>query len=101
MIEVDHKKLAEFCQRWRIAELALFGSATRDDFNEKSDIDVLVSFFPDARPSLLTMVDMEEELEQIFRRPVDLITRRAVEQSMNPYRKRAILDSAEVIYGAA
>jgi predicted nucleotidyltransferase len=100
MMRVDTIKLTEFCQRWKIAEVALFGSATGDDFNEKSDVDVLVSFFPDARPSLLTMVDMEEELEQIFRRPVDLVTRRAVEQSINPYRKRAILDSAEVIYGA-
>lgn len=94
-------RIDEFCRKWGIAELALFGSVLRDDFRSDSDVDVLVSYAPDARPSLFDHVDKEEELAAIFGRPVDLVSRKAIEGSENPYRKRAILGSARVVYAAS
>ena len=94
------EKLAGYCKRWHIKELALFGSVLRDDFGPESDIDVLVSFLPEAEHGLFDMVNMEEELGQLLGRKVDLVSRRAVEQSRNYIRRRAVLESAEVIYAA-
>ncbi|HYK03405.1 MAG TPA: nucleotidyltransferase family protein [Thermoanaerobaculia bacterium] len=94
-IEIDKDKLRDFCRRWKITEFALFGSALRpDEFRPDSDVDVLVSFAPDAEWSLFDHVHMQDELREIFARDVDLLTRRSVERSLNPYRQRAILTSA-------
>ena len=101
MIHIEQKKIAEFCRRWKIVEFALFGSALRDDFRADSDIDVLVTFSDDAQWTLLDYVDMQDELKDLFGRDVDLISRRGIERSRNYLRRRAILDSAEVIYAPA
>ena len=77
-ITVDREKIAEFCRRWKITELSLFGSVLRDDFRPGSDVDVLVTFAPDAQWSLFDAVEMEQELSTIFGRKVDLISRRPV-----------------------
>ena len=98
-IAIDRAAIAEFCKRWHVSELALFGSAIRDDFGPESDVDVLVSLDRSARHTLLDMHRMEEELRSLFGRNVDLVSRRGVESSRNPVRRRAILDSAQVIYG--
>ena len=90
--------LTAFCERWRITELALFGSVLRDDFGPDSDVDVLVSFEPRAAYTLLDIVRMQEELSGVFGRNVDLIERAAVEQTRNYIRRKAILQSAETIY---
>jgi predicted nucleotidyltransferase len=101
-IPIDYEKIAEFCQRWNITELALFGSVLRDDFQpESSDIDVLVSFAQDAHWTLFDLVDMEEDIQAIFQRKVDLVSRRGIERSQNHLRRQAILTSAKVIYAAA
>jgi predicted nucleotidyltransferase len=97
-ISVDLEDIAAFCRRWNIAELAFFGSVLRDDFGPDSDVDVLVSFLPDATPTLFDMVRMQRELEAIVGRKVDLVSRRGIEASRNPIRKRSILHSAQVIY---
>ena len=92
--------LAAFCERWQVTELALFGSVLRDDFGPDSDIDVLATFREDARHTLFDMVQMERELEAIFRREVDLVERADIERSHNYLRRKAILDSPETIYAA-
>jgi hypothetical protein len=97
-IDIPKERLAEFCRRWRIKELALFGSVLRDDFSSDSDIDVLVSFTADAHTSLFNMVEIKDELEEILGRKVDLVSRRGIEMSRNPYRRESILGSAEVVY---
>ena len=97
-IFVDRQTIAEFCQQWRIAELALFGSVLRDDFRPDSDVDVLVTFADDARWSLLDHIAMEEELSQLLDRKVDLVSRRAIERSKNWVRSNAILSRVEPIY---
>ncbi len=99
-IAIPHDALRAFCQRWRVSELALFGSAVQGDFRPDSDIDMLIRFAPDARWTLLDFVQMRDELSEIFGRRVDLVTRRAVEASKNPLRRKAILESAQVIYVA-
>jgi len=99
-IVLPEAKVAEFCRKWKVAELALFGSVLREDFGPGSDIDVLVSFEPHARWSLMHVVEMQNELEAILGRKVDLVERRAIEQSENYIRRRYILDSAEPVYVA-
>src|SRR5436190_12172025 len=100
MLELPRQQIVDFCQQWDISELALFGSVLRPDFHSDSDVDVLVSFGPEAHWTLLDCVRMEQELADILGRAVDLVTRRAVEQSSNPIRRRQILESAEPLYVA-
>jgi len=96
-IDYDKQKLRDFCRRWRVTELSLFGSVVRDDFKPESDVDVLVTLAPDAPWTLSNWLEMQRELESLFHRPVDLIERNAVEQSGNRFRKRAILSSAVML----
>jgi predicted nucleotidyltransferase len=90
-------QVVEFCKRWQVNEFSLFGSVLRDDFRPDSDVDVLVSFNPAAPWSLFDLVTMQDELQKIFGRPVDLVEREGLR---NPFRKRSILSSREVIYAA-
>lgn len=96
---VPKRQLAEFCRANGISKLAVFGSVLREDFGPESDIDVLVTFSPGRTPGL-RFVGIAEELSLIFGRPVDLLTHSAVERSLNHIRRKAILESAEVIYAA-
>ncbi len=96
-IDVPTERIVSFCRKWKVIEFAFFGSVLRDDFSPDSDIDVLVSFESDAPWSLLDIVTMKEEMEGMFGREVDLVEKKALR---NPFRKRSILDSYEVIYAA-
>lgn len=98
--QIPVREVSDFCQRWQIVEFAVFGSALRDDFGPDSDLDVLVTFDPGADWSLLDHLAMERELASLLKREIDLFTRRAVEQNHNWLRRREILDTAKVIYGA-
>jgi hypothetical protein len=93
-------EIGEFCTRWKIERLELFGSALRADFGPASDIDILVTFAAGSDWSLLDHVRMEDELSGIVGRTVDLVSRRAVARSHNWIRRDAILNSAEPIYAA-
>jgi uncharacterized protein len=77
-------EIEQFCRRWRITELAAFGSVLRQDFGPESDIDLLATFEPDARWTLFDLVHMNDELSALLGRKVDLISRRGVEASRNP-----------------
>jgi uncharacterized protein len=90
-------QLADFCRRWRVRELSLFGSAFGEHFRADSDVDVLVSFGPNAGWSLLDLVTMQEELEALVGRHVDLVEQEALR---NPYRRATILNSKRVLYAA-
>ncbi len=94
---IPRKKISEFCHRWKVVEFSLFGSALRADFRPDSDVDVLVTFSKEAEISLFDLVQMKLDLEKIFHRPVDVIEKDALE---NPFRKREILRTAQVIYAA-
>ena len=97
-ISVSMSAIEAFCDRWRVEELALFGSVLRDDFGPDSDIDVLVRFSKERTPGLFGIVGMERELAELLDRRVDLVTRSAVDASRNYIRRKAILESARVLY---
>ena len=97
-IELPYEALADFCRRWKITKMEVFGSVLRDDFGPESDVDFLVAY--EAPPSLFGLADAEEELANIVGRPVDIVSRKAIEASHNWVRRRLILDSAKTIYVA-
>ena len=99
-IRIPKTKIADFCKRWQISEFALFGSVLRPDFSPESDVDILISFLPDAHITLFDMARMQAELQTIFKREVDLISKRGVENSRNYLRRKNILDSAQVVHVA-
>jgi predicted nucleotidyltransferase len=102
-IPVDQPAITRFCEKWRIKELALFGSVLTDEFRPDSDIDFLVSFDdpqPDWGPWMGRWQDMHEELELIVGRKVDLVEKRSVERSKNYIKRRHILEHQQTIYVA-
>lgn len=96
---IPAEPLGEFCRRWKIARLEMFGSALRDDFTPESDVDFLYTFAPDAHWGW-RFFDASDELSQIVGRPVDLVSRSGIERSANRNRRHAILSSARVVYAA-
>ncbi|MBX3082195.1 MAG: nucleotidyltransferase domain-containing protein [Anaerolineae bacterium] len=97
-IDIPLDQITAFCNRWGIAELALFGSILTDNFRPDSDVDVLVTFRqPKALPDREAM---RRELEAIVGRDVDLVYRRVIEATENYLLRHSILDSARVIYAA-
>ena len=96
-IDIPKDKIADFCRRWKVRELSLFGSAIREDARPDSDIDVLVSFTEDAPWSVFDLIEMTGELKTFFGREVDLVEKEALR---NPFRRHSILTNREVIYAA-
>lgn len=99
-ISIPSERVADFCERWQVVELALFGSSQRANFGPESDIDLLVEFDERARHTLFDMGRMERELESLFGREVDLIERASIEQSDNYLRRKSIFQLVETIYAA-
>ncbi len=94
-IQFDERAIAEFCQRWRVEELSLFGSVLRDDFRPDSDVDVLVVFEDGAPWTYWDWGAMSDQLATVFGRPVDLVEKRSV---VNPYRRQHILANRQIIH---
>jgi len=97
---VEPERIAEFCRKWRIKELSLFGSALTEEFREDSDVDLLVVFQDPDRsfgPWLGELQDMHSELEAMFGRDVDFVEKRLIK---NPFRRHHILTTRRVIYAA-
>lgn len=99
-VNVNMKKISEFCRKWKISKLALFGSVLTEGFGPDSDVDVLLTFSLDAKHTLFDLVRMKRELETIFERRVDIVSKRGIESSRNKLRRKEILHSAEDIYVA-
>ncbi len=95
-IPIDASHIRKFCQRWKLAELALFGSVLREDFGAESDVDVWVDFLPDARPQFVDFEDMAAELSEIFGRPVDVVSKRG----LRPRVRDEVLRTSQVVYAA-
>jgi predicted nucleotidyltransferase len=100
-IELPMDKIADFCRRWKIARLELFGSVLREDFRCESDVDFVASYLPDARWSLLDRVHMKHELEDMLGRNVDLLNRRALERGRHKGRAAAILAQTQLLYAGS
>lgn len=97
-LNFDSEAVRQLCRERGIARLELFGSALRDDFREDSDVDLLATIRPGVKCGLFEWVELKEGLERIFGRSVDLVSRRAIERSTNPYRKHSILARTKPIY---
>jgi uncharacterized protein len=95
-IDVPEKKIKEFCQRYQVQRMALFGSVLRDDFRPDSDIDILVVFDHSANTSFMTLGKMKRELSTLFQRPVDLVP----QEGLKPAIREAVLSSAQEVYAA-
>jgi predicted nucleotidyltransferase len=80
--------------------MAFFGSVLGEEFGPESDVDILVTFTPDADWGLFDQLRMEQQLSELLNRKVDLFTREAVEQNHNWIRRREILGAAEVVYAS-
>jgi hypothetical protein len=97
---ISPEKIVEFCRRWKISRLAVFGSALRGKVRADSDIDLLATFASDADWSMFDHYRMEDELVELLGREVDLVSKEAIEESANPIFRREILGSAKEIYAA-
>ena len=95
-IEIPQEKIAELCRQFSVRELALFGSVLRDDFSASSDVDLIVDFAPDAQIGFMAFSKMQRELEDLFNRPVDLVSKNGLNRRI----RQTILDEARVIYAA-
>lgn len=95
-------EIRSLCRKFGVDELAIFGSALTEEFDADSDLDFLVRFRTGAeKPWMGHFQDLERELSRLLGREVDLVDRKAVEQSRNWIRRRAILESARILYDAA
>ena len=99
-LHVEQEHLAEVCKRYGVVRLEVFGSFTRGDAQAGSDLDIMVTFGPDA-PVGLAFVSLQQALETLFGRPVDLVARSAVEHSPNKYFRHYALRRTEPIYERA
>ena len=99
-LHFDPQRLAGICQRYRVAKLEVFGSFTRGDAAPESDLDLLATFEPGAQLGL-QVVELQQELQGLFGRLVDLLTRAAVERSPNKYFRRFALRHTEPIFERA
>ena len=97
---VSQEQLERFCGRWKIGRLAVFGSAAAGTLRPDSDIDLLVTFAPEADWTMFDHFAMEDELTRMFGRDVDLVSIRALEENPNPAYRRAIETTARQIYAA-
>ena len=95
-IEIPKDSIADFCRRYHVHRLALFGSVLRDDFRSDSDVDVLVEFEPDAQIGFIALSRMQRELSNLLQRPVDLV----LQDGLKPRIREAVLSNSEVVYAA-
>ena len=97
-LNLSSEQINQFCLQNKIQELAIFGSVLRDDFNPDSDLDFLVVFDPNRKLSLMDLVGIQYQLEDLTGRNVDLIEKRSILNSHNWIRRQNILSTAKTIY---
>jgi predicted nucleotidyltransferase len=95
-IEIPQDLVADLCRRYKVRQLALFGSALRDDFGPESDVDFLVEFDPTAQIGFLTLAKLQRELSAMIHRRVDLVPKHGLKDRI----RQAVLASAKVVYAA-
>jgi uncharacterized protein len=98
-ITLPRDRINALCEKYRVEELSVFGSVLREDFGPECDIDFLVVFRDDdVGPWMSKVLDLEKDLSTLLGRKVDLVMKGGIEQSSNLVNRRAILDTAQVIY---
>jgi predicted nucleotidyltransferase len=96
-IVFNYNDVVILCQKYQINELSVFGSSLRDDFNNNSDIDILVSFNIGSGITLFDIIELEKEFSELLNRDVDVVEKEALK---NPIRRKKILSTREIIYAA-
>ena len=96
-LNVFEEDITKFCQKWKIVEFGVFGSVLRDDFRSDSDIDVLITFDSHFHPKLSDRLEMQDQIEALFKRSVDLAQKNLLK---NPYSRAEILQSCRIIYAS-
>ena len=94
-VSFDRSRVTSFCRKWQVSRMAFFGSVLRNDFRPDSDVDVMIAFKPGSQWSLFDVIDMKLELEEIFKRDVDLLEEGTIR---NPIKRRCIYENVEVVY---
>jgi predicted nucleotidyltransferase len=96
ILAVPVARLAALCRRYHVRELALFGSALREDFSANSDIDLLVEFEPHAEIGFWDLSGLQIELEQLVGRRVDLVPK----HGLKPPLREHVLAGSRMLYAA-
>ena len=96
-LHIDRSRLGGICRRYGVERLEIFGSFVTGEAGSDSDLDILVTFEPDAHIGL-EMVALQQDLESFFGRSVDLLTRSSVEHSPNKYFRRFAMSRTEPVY---
>jgi len=94
-VHLKYDEVAQLCDKYHIEELSICGSSIRDDFTDKSDIDILVAYKPKAKISLFDEVDLMNEFSNLIKRSVDICDIRSLK---NPIRREEILSTREVVF---
>ena len=97
-LNLSPQQIKDFCLENGIQQLSIFGSVLRDDFKDNSDLDFLVVFNPEIKLSLMDLVGIQHQLEDMTGKNVDLIEKRSIMDSHNWIRRQNILNSAKTIY---
>ena len=95
-IPIPQKELNEFCRRYKVQRMALFGSVLRKNFTKNSDVDILVAFDPSARVGLKAFSRIQRELSELLQRPVDLVPM----DGLKPVIRDLVLADIEEVYAA-
>ena len=94
-INLKYEDIVKICNKYKLSELAIFGSSIRDDFREDSDVDILIAYIDIWQNDPFDFLDIKEEFELLTGRKVDIVDRDALR---NPIRRETILSSREVVY---
>lgn len=95
-IDLNKDKLIELCEKHKVQELYFFGSILTDKFDKNSDVDILIQFFQmDLLDYFDNYMELKEELEKLFQRPVDLLENQAIK---NPVLRKVIDREKSLVY---
>jgi predicted nucleotidyltransferase len=94
-IYITHNDIERICKKYNLAELSIFGSSIRDDFNEDSDVDLLISFINIWENHPFDLLYIEEEFKVLLNKNIDVVCKDGLK---NPIRKKNILSNREILY---
>ena len=98
ILEIHKDRINALCQKHKVSKLFVFGSVLTNDFKESSDVDFLVDF---GNIELYDYADnyfqLKSSLENLLQKPIDLLEDIALK---NPYLRKSIDASKELIYGS-
>ncbi len=96
VLDKSKLKITEICSKYQITELSLFGSQVRGDFSPDSDFDFLVEFSADAEIGFIKLCFIQEELEKVVEKDVDLVPEKGLKKLI----RQEVLDESEIFYAA-